>query len=86
MYYAVGEAAHEMYPGIMYNQFLVTVLQAMGLSPADYERPGILGYSGALLINNDPGDTGTGMCDKHGVHVHAHCINDAGKLLPLLVA
>lgn len=84
MYYATGEASHEMYPGIMYNQFLVTMLQAMGLSPSDYERPGVLGYSHATLMNNFKGN-GLGMQDSNGVHVHAHCINDAGKVLPLLV-
>jgi len=30
--------------GIPHNRFLVTVLQAMGLSPADYERSGQAGY------------------------------------------
>jgi hypothetical protein len=30
--------------GIPHNQFLVTALQAMGLSPADYERNGQAGY------------------------------------------
>jgi hypothetical protein len=82
-FYATGEADHEMYPGIMYNQFLVTVLQAMGLSPSDYERPGILGYSGAKLMNMYKDSDG--MLDSKGVHVHAGCVNDAGKILPLLV-
>lgn len=31
-------------PGRLYNQFLVTLLQAMGLSSSDYERNGIRGY------------------------------------------
>lgn len=30
--------------GVPHNQFLVTVLQAMGLAPADYERAGTPGY------------------------------------------
>lgn len=30
--------------GIPHNQLLVTILQAMGLSPADYERNGVPGY------------------------------------------
>jgi hypothetical protein len=82
MFYATGEATHEMYPGIIYNQFLVTVLQAMGLKPADYERAGIIGYSGVTLVNNDNGDLGM---QYKGVHVHAKVMNDAGKVLPLLV-
>lgn len=82
MYYATGEAAHEMYPGIIYNQFLVTVLQAMGLQPSDYEQPGVIGYSGVSLLNNNTGDLGM---QYKGAHVHAKVINDAGKVLPLLV-
>ncbi len=31
-------------PGIPYNRLYVTILQAMGLAPADYERPGLPGY------------------------------------------
>jgi hypothetical protein len=31
-------------PGLPHNRLLVTLLQAMGLSPADYERDGIAGY------------------------------------------
>lgn len=31
-------------PGIPHNRLLVTVLRAMGLAPADYERDGRLGY------------------------------------------
>jgi hypothetical protein len=39
--------------GIPHNQFLVSVLQAMGLSPADYERGGQPGY-GSTVIDRDP--------------------------------
>jgi hypothetical protein len=31
-------------PGIPHNRLMVTILQAMGLSPSDYERDGIQGY------------------------------------------
>ena len=31
-------------PGVPHNRLLVTILQAMGLSPADYERDGRAGY------------------------------------------
>lgn len=31
-------------PGLPHNRLLVTILQAMGLEPADYERDGISGY------------------------------------------
>jgi hypothetical protein len=39
--------------GIPHNQFLVTVMQAMGLSPSDYERGGQPGY-GSTSIDRDP--------------------------------
>jgi hypothetical protein len=39
--------------GIPHNQFLVTVMQAMGLAPEDYERDGQPGY-GSTAIDRDP--------------------------------
>jgi hypothetical protein len=39
--------------GIPHNQFLVSVLQAMGLSPEDYERDSAPGY-GSTAIDRDP--------------------------------
>lgn len=41
--------------GIPHNRFLVTVLQAMGLSPADYEIDGQAGY-GSTSVNGRDGD------------------------------
>jgi hypothetical protein len=40
--------------GIPHNQFLVTVLQAMGLSPEDYERDGQAGYGSTSTSGRDP--------------------------------
>lgn len=40
--------------GIPHNQFLVSVLQAMGLSPADYERNGQPGYGSTSTQTKDP--------------------------------
>ena len=40
--------------GIPHNQFLVSVLQAMGLSPADYERDGQPGYGSTDTQSKDP--------------------------------
>jgi hypothetical protein len=42
--------------GIPHNQFLVTALQAMGLSPADYERDGKPGY-GSTSVSGRSSDT-----------------------------
>jgi hypothetical protein len=40
--------------GIPHNRFLVTVLQAMGLSPEDYERDGQPGYGSTSVNGRDP--------------------------------
>jgi hypothetical protein len=40
--------------GIPHNRFLVTALQAMGLSPADYERAGQAGYGSTSTSGRDP--------------------------------
>jgi hypothetical protein len=38
-----------LYAGVTYNQFLATVLQAMGLAPAEFERWGHKGYGYPLV-------------------------------------
>jgi Protein of unknown function (DUF1552) len=40
--------------GVPHNRFLVTALQAMGLSPADYERGGKPGYGSTSTNGRDP--------------------------------
>lgn len=39
-------------PGVPHNRLLVTILQAMGLSPADYERDGHAGYGHIESFSN----------------------------------
>jgi len=41
-------------PGVLYNQYLGTVLQAMGVPPSEYERNGMKGY-GSQYLNPDWG-------------------------------
>jgi hypothetical protein len=41
--------------GIPHNRLLVTMLQAMGLAPADYERGGKPGYGSTDTTGHDPG-------------------------------
>jgi len=41
--------------GIPHNRLLVSALQAMGLSPADYERGGQAGYGSTSTNGRDPG-------------------------------
>ncbi len=38
------ESGEELTSGLLYNRWLVTALQSMGLTPTDYELPGIPGY------------------------------------------
>ncbi len=40
--------------GIPHNRFLVSVLQAMGLSPEDYETEGMMGYGSTSTSGRDP--------------------------------
>lgn len=39
------KAGGPTFQGLLYRQWLATMLQAMGLSTADYERPGVKGYA-----------------------------------------
>lgn len=41
--------------GIPHNRLLVTILQAMGLAPSDYERGGKPGYGSTDTTGHDPG-------------------------------
>jgi hypothetical protein len=41
-------------PGVLYNQYLATVLQAMGVPPSEFERSGLKGY-GSQYLNPDWG-------------------------------
>lgn len=48
---ATDNAGSNAHIGRPYNQLLVTILQAMGLTPADYERYGIKGYGVNMSAN-----------------------------------
>ena len=50
-----GQEDGNVIRGLPHNRFLVSVLQAMGLSPADYERGGKPGY-GATETLGKPAD------------------------------
>jgi len=38
-------------PGLPHNRFLVTCMQAMGLTPADYEQGGVPGYASQEIVD-----------------------------------
>jgi hypothetical protein len=49
-----GQENGNVIKGIPHNQLLVTMLQAMGLSPADYERDGQPGYGSVSMSGRSP--------------------------------
>ncbi len=66
------EVEKQQRPGLSYNQYLGTVLQAMGLKPDEYEKPGAPGYGDPL--NTHP--------KAYGPHI----LETAGQVLPRLKA
>jgi hypothetical protein len=64
-------------PGILYNQWLATVLQAMGVPPSEFERDGKHGY-GSLYVdtNYNPNQSTLSWPDR--------LRNDASKIVPFL--
>lgn len=54
--------------GIPYNRFLVTLLQAFGLEPADYERNGSPGYGSIETVGKDP--------DLHAIDYDMSAVGD----------
>jgi hypothetical protein len=49
-----GQFGGTVIRGMPHNQLCVTILQAMGLAPADYERPGISGFGETKTTNKNP--------------------------------
>jgi hypothetical protein len=49
-----GQFGGTVIRGMPHNQLMVTILQAMGLSPADYERPGVTGFGETKTTNKNP--------------------------------
>lgn len=47
--WALPEQYGTIRPGLLYNQWLGTVLQAMGVPPSEFERNGMKGYGSQLL-------------------------------------
>lgn len=72
-----------LYAGLTYNQFLATVLQAMGLAPADFERWGHKGYGYPLVT---PPDTGILPFAKHYQNTSSRYFQIASDVLPLIKA
>ena len=71
-----------MYLGLLYNQWLATVLQAMRIPPAEFELWGHKGY-GVPYVSPD---TGSPPYAKHYQNTSSRYFTDASKVLPFLRA
>jgi hypothetical protein len=72
-----------LYAGVTYNQFLATVLQAMGLPPAEFERWGHKGYGYPLVT---PPDIGILPFARHYQNTSSRYFQIASDVLPFLRA
>jgi hypothetical protein len=89
-YRRVGDPASEFDPGaggtqylgVLYNQWLATVLQSMGVPPAEFERWGHKGY-GVPFIS---GDDWTPPYRDHYIDTDSRYFQMASDVLPLLGA
>jgi len=65
------------YPGVPWNRWLATILQTQGLTPAQYERPGIKGYGEQFI---ERGESTLSPTDRRPAYQHQ--LADIGKILP----
>jgi hypothetical protein len=72
-----------LYAGVTYNQFLATVLQAMGVLPSEFERWGHKGYGIPLVT---PPDIGILPFAKHYQNTSSRYFQIASDILPFLKA
>lgn len=72
-----------LYAGLLYNQFLATVLQAMGMTPPDFERWGYKGYGHPAV---DPAGYGTLPFANHYENSASRYFEIASEVLPFLKA
>lgn len=65
----VGSAVEYSWFGLTWNQYYGTVLQAMGLAPAEYEESSYGGY-GPMFSSNDYGDAAVNWPEtvRHAAH------------------
>ena len=75
-------AGGTQYLGLLYNQFLATVLQAMGVAPSEFERWGHKGY-GVPFISKE---TWTPPYAKHYTDTSSRYFQMASDPLPLIKA
>jgi hypothetical protein len=76
------KAGNQQYLGLLYNQWLATVLQAMGVPPSDFERWGHKGY-GVPFISKE---SWTPPYAKHYGDTSSKYFNMASDVLPFLKA
>ena len=71
-------SVEKTHTGLMFNQWLGTVLQAMGVEPAEYEQDGVGGYG----VLQKATETWFGGYDNYDAAVY----DSMGQLLPFLKA
>lgn len=74
--------ADPMYAGLLYNQFLATVLRSMGMPPSEFERWGHRGYGLTRLEQSNPAIPYA----KHYQNTSSAYFRMASDVLPLLKA
>jgi len=72
----------ELRPGLLYNQWLATAMQAMGVPPSEFERDGNKGYGSYYSESPNAGVRSRNAADAWPDRVHS----DASKIVPLLKA
>jgi len=70
-----------LYAGLLYNQFLASVLRALGMQPADFERWGYKGYGHPMVC---PPDVGILPFAKHYENASSRYFQMASEMLPFL--
>ena len=75
--------ASNLYAGVTYNQFLGTVLQAMGMPPSEFERWGHKGYGYPLVT---PPDYGILPFARHYQNTSSRYFEIASDVLPFVKA
>ena len=73
-------AGGKMYLGLLYNQFLATVLQSMGVPPSEFERWGTKGYGYPYITK----ESWTPPFGKHYGDTSSRYFTGASAYLPFL--
>ena len=76
-----GVSTRYAQPGVLYNQLMITILQAMGIPPSD---PMLAHYAHAELINPGASSFWNTLRSDNGEHPHKECVKHADQVLPII--